>query len=197
MTAINREQWLNNAVSELRSIFNINGFPLPDKVRVTCGFPSSKARSQHRSIGEHFSPSASSDGTHEICISPVIDDPVEAFAVLCHELAHSATDGDGHRGRFPACVRALWLEGKVTETVAGDTFKQNFAMLIASLGEYPHAKLNVNSNYKPQSTRMQLAKCPSCGYKVRLSSKWSSVGLPWCSHGSPDISNATRFNLVP
>ena len=196
MTASNREEWLAHAVEELRSIFNANGFPLPDKIRVTCGFPSSKARSQHRAIGEHWSPKASSDGHHEICISPVVDDAVEAFAILCHELSHAATDGDGHRGRFPACVRALWLEGKVTATVAGDTFRDNFAPLIQSLGDYPHAKLNISAVRKVQSPRMMLAQCPTCGYKIRLTAKWSSTGLPWCSHGHPDSISFTQFQIV-
>ena len=175
-----REEWLNSAVTELRSIFDANGFPLPAHIRVTCGFPSKRARSLYKSIGEHWSSSASDDATHEILISPVVDDPVEVFAVLCHELAHSATDGDGHRGRFPLCVKKLWLEGKPTSTVAGQVFKDAFKDLIESLGEYPHARLNVGSSHKTQSTRMLKASCPHCGYTIRLSTKWADQGLPDC-----------------
>lgn len=186
---LNREDWLNLAVVELRPIFESNGFPLPEKIRVTCGFPSSKARSLDRAIGEHWSPTASSDGSHEILISPVIDDATEAFAVLAHELAHAATDGDGHRGRFPECVRKIWLEGKPSSTYAGDTFKVNFASLIDSLGAYPHARLNVAAQRKVQSTRMLKAVCPACGYTIRLSSKWSQLGLPYCANNH----SATQF----
>lgn len=185
----NREDWLQQAVIELRPIFEANGFPLPDRIRVTCGFPSSKARSFHRAIGEHWSPSASSDNTHEILISPVVDDATEAFAILCHELSHAATNGDGHRGRFPECVRKVWLEGKPTETVAGDTFKVNFASVIDSLGEYPHKRLNINAERKVQGTRMLKAVCPACGYTIRLTSKWSQLGLPYCANNH----SATQF----
>ena len=185
----NREDWLQQAVIELRPIFEANGFPLPDRIRVTCGFPSSKARSLHRAIGEHWSPSASSDNTHEILISPVVDDATEAFAILCHELAHAATNGDGHRGRFPECVRKLWLEGKPTATVAGDTFKINFAPVIDSLGNYPHSRLNINAERKVQGTRMLKAVCPACGYTIRLTSKWSQLGLPYCANNH----SATQF----
>lgn len=175
-----REEWLNAAVAELRPVFEFAKFPLPESIRVTCGFPSRHARSLNRRIGEHWSPKASSDNTHEILISPVEDDPLEVFGILVHELAHAATDGDGHKGRFPSCVKALWLEGKPTATVIGETFKANFQSLIDSLGAYPHSRLNVGLDRKVQSTRMLKACCPSCGYTVRLSSKWADFGLPIC-----------------
>lgn len=173
-----REEWLSAAVEELRPVFDpIN--PLPEKIRVTCGFPSVRSTALKKRIGEHWSPKASEDQTHEILISPVLDDSVEVFAVLVHELAHAATDGDGHQGRFPATVRSLSLQGKPSQTYAGDAFKQRFKDLIDGLGPYPHAKLNVGS-HKKQSTRMLKAVCPACGYTVRLTSKWLAVGLPIC-----------------
>jgi len=175
-----REDWLNNAVVELRPIFDAKGYPLPQNIRVTCGFPSRHARSLNRAIGEHWSSSASDDATHEILISPVVDDPFDVFGILIHELAHSATDGDGHRKRFPHCVRALWLEGRPTNTTVGKAFRDNLTDLIDSLGAYPHARLNVGLNRKTQSTRMLKACCPQCGYTIRLSNKWADVGLPDC-----------------
>jgi len=182
---VTREDWLNNAVTELRPIFKSNGFPLPDKIRVTCGFPSRHARSLNRAIGEHWSAKASDDGTHEILISPVQDDPIEVFGILVHELAHSATDGDGHKGRFPSCVKKLWLEGKPTSTVVGQRFRENFTPLIEGLGAYPHSRLNVSALRKPQGTRMLKAVCPQCGYTIRLTKTWADQGLPTCpSDGS-------------
>ena len=177
-----REDWLTQAVEELRPLFQVSGFPLPDKIRVTCGFPSSKARALHRAIGEHWSPSASASGHHEILISPVMDDPLEVFGILVHELCHAATDGDGHGREFAKIARALWLEGKLTETKVGDTFAANMGELIKSLGDYPHAKLNVSALRKPQATRMLKAVCPDCGYTIRLSKAWADKGLPVCSH---------------
>jgi hypothetical protein len=177
---VTREQWLGNFIAEIRPVFTGHKFPLPDKIRVTCGFPSKHARSaKKRRIGEHWSPKASGDGTHEIFISPVIDDPVEAIGVLVHELCHAATDGDGHQGRFPAAAKALLLDGKPTATVVGDRFKSEFGALIDSLGQYPHARLNVNDKPK-QATRLLKACCPDCGYTIRVTQKWASVGLPTC-----------------
>jgi hypothetical protein len=190
-----REQWLNNAVTSVRGIFHANGFPLPDYIRVSCGFPSKRARSLYRNLGEYFAPSASDDGTHQIFISPVVDDSVEVLGVLLHELAHSATEGDGHGTQFRHCVRKVWLEGKPTATVVGKSFRENFAPILESLGIYPHAKLNVASNYKPQGTRMLKAVCPTCvisnpdgsiksQYTIRLSQAWVSKGLPTCQCGT-------------
>lgn len=177
---VTREQWLSGLVAELRPVFDSVGHPLPDRIRVTCGFPSKAARSDKaRRIGEHWSPKASEDGTHEILISPVIDDPVEAAGILVHELAHAATDGDGHQGRFPRLVTALHLEGKPSATTVGDKFRAEFGALIDSLGAYPHARLNV-SGRKVQSTRLLKAVCPTCGYTVRVTQKWAQLGLPVC-----------------
>ena len=178
-----RENWLNVGVMELAPLFEAYGYPLPDKIRVSCGFPSVKARSINKAIGEHHAPANSKDGTHEIFVSPVIDDPYQVFGVLIHELCHSATVGDGHKGRFPKVIRKFHLEGKPTATTVGDTFKSNFQALVESLGQYPHAELSVFTR-KTQSTRMLGAVCPSCGYKVRLAKKWADIGLPVCVCGS-------------
>jgi hypothetical protein len=102
------------------------------------------------------------------------------FGILVHELAHSATDGDGHRGRFPKCVQRLGLEGKPTATKVGQVFRSQFGALVESLGLYPHARLNVGANRKTQSTRMLKASCPFCGYTIRLTKTWADLGLPTC-----------------
>jgi hypothetical protein len=175
-----REEWLTQATDELRPVFDALGYPLPAQIRVTCGFPSRHARSLNRAIGEHHSARSSADNTHEILISPVEADPFEVFGILVHELAHSATDGDGHRGRFPRLVRKLSLEGIPSQTKIGDRFRSEFGSLVASLGEYPHARLNVNADRKVQSTRMLKATCPSCGYTIRLTKTWADQGLPTC-----------------
>ena len=183
MSNLTREDWLNNAVIELRPIFKSIGYPLPDLIRVTCGFPSRHARSLNKATGEHWSAKASDDNTHEVCISPVLDEPLQVFGVLVHELAHCATDGDGHKGRFPACVKKLWLEGKPTATVVGQKFTENFTGLVDGMGAYPHARLNVHANKKTQSTRMLKAVC-ECGFTIRLSAKWAGFGLPTCHCGA-------------
>lgn len=175
---MNREQWLEAAVQELRPLFEIRGFPLPDKIRVTCGFPSRRARSRLRAVGEHWSPKASQDGAHEIFISPVLSESMEVLATLVHELCHAATDGDGHGSKFKRAARAMWLEGKPTSTYGGDAFKSEMSSLIDT--DYPHASLNAGVDEKKQGTRMLKACCPSCGYTIRLTAKWAQLGLPDC-----------------
>jgi len=176
----NREEWLNAAVEELRPIFDSVNHPLPDLIRVTCGFPSSRARANNRFIGEHWSPAASNDNHHEILISPVVDDPLQVFSTLVHELAHAATDGDGHGRRFGKIARAVHLEGPLTATTVGFAFKSTFKQLVEGLEAYPHARLNVAAQRKVQSTRMLKASCPVCGYTIRLTQKWANLGLPTC-----------------
>jgi hypothetical protein len=194
MTQALREQWLNNAVTSVRGIFHANGFPIPDHVRVSCGFPSKRARSLYRNVGEHFSPDASEDATHQIFISPVLDDSVEVLGVLMHELSHAVT-GSSHGTEFKHCVRKVWLEGSLTQTKVGAEFRSNFAPILESLGVYPHAKLNVASNYKPQGTRMIKAVCNTCvetkpdgtfksQYTIRVSNAWIKKGLPTCQCGT-------------
>jgi hypothetical protein len=151
-------------------------------------FPQSNARSaKNRAVGEHWSARASADQTHEILISPVIDDPVRVLGILVHELAHASTDGDGHKGRFPALVKALSLEGKPTATVEGERFKAEYQPLLEDLGAYPHAKLECWDEPQVQGTRMLKAACPCCGYTVRLSAKWAAVGLPECPVDGTDL----------
>jgi hypothetical protein len=194
MTQALREQWLNNAVTSVRGIFHANGYPIPDHIRVSCGFPSKRARSLYRNVGEHFSPDVSEDATHQIFISPVLDDSVEVLGVLMHELSHAVT-GSGHGTEFRNCVKKVWLEGKPTETKVGVEFRSNFAPILESLGLYPHAKLNVASSYKPQSTRMLKAVCGTCvvhapdgtvksQYTIRVSKAWADKGLPTCQCGT-------------
>jgi len=83
-----REPWLTSAVGELRPIFEAHNFPLPEKIRVTCGFPSKFARAINRAMGEWHPPSSSADGHHEIFISPVESDP---WSVLAHWCMNSVT----------------------------------------------------------------------------------------------------------
>ena len=179
-----REEWLLSAITAVRPVFEALGHPLPLKIKASSGFPSSKARSLNKAIGEHWSPTASTSGHHEIFISPVVSDSFDCFGVLIHELVHSVTLGQGHKGDFPRIAKKLWLEGKPTSTTIGQTFKTNFADIVASLGDYPHESVNVGTLHKPQSTRMLKASCEDCGYVIRLTKTWADKGLPTCVCGS-------------
>lgn len=190
-----REPWLTNAVGEFRPIFDAHGFTLPEKIRVTCGFPSKMARAMNRAMGEWHPPSSSADGHHEIFISPVESDPWLVLGVLVHELCHSATPSDGHRGLFPTIAKRMHLEGKPSATKIGKRFKEEFVSILEVLGEYPHANLDVTADRKTQSTRMLKVVCPNCiernadgsfkwQYSLRMSQTTADRGLPTCPCGT-------------
>ena len=180
---INREEWLGAVMDELRPTFKQHGFVLPKNVRVTCGFPSTHARSAlKRAIGESWTSDASGDGTFEVLISPVEEDSVKAGAILAHELAHVAAGHQhGHRGPFVACIRAIGLEGKPSATVAEEDFAKFISGVIKLYGKYPHASLDVNPERKVQGTRLLKVHCSRCGYTARVTAKWiDKFGAPIC-----------------
>jgi hypothetical protein len=181
MQTTNREDWLTAAVSELRPFFDAIGKPLPQNVRVTCGFPSNAKRSG--AIGECWADTASADKTFEVLISPVLDHPLQVFDVLVHELCHSTAGAMNHGVNFQKVAALMHLVPSASKgwkaTARADTFSPTFGAIIDSLGPYPHAALTMNTK-KVQTTRMLKAVCPSCGYTVRLTSKWAALGLPSC-----------------
>ena len=96
-TSINREAWLENAKDALlnKVFFPVStstpiNLSVPEKIRIACSWPSRNAGpSNRRAIGQNFSPAASGDGTNEIIISMVLDDPVRVLDILTHELVHA------------------------------------------------------------------------------------------------------------
>ena len=182
MTTTNREDWLSAAVSELRPFFEAVGKPLPANVRVTCGFPSNAKRSG--AIGECWADTASADKTFEVLISPVLDDPAKVFEVLVHELCHATAGAMNHGVNFQKVANLMHLAPSPTKagwkaTGKAATFDSVYGEIIKSLDAYPHAALSMTTK-KTQGTRMLKAVCPSCGYTVRLTSKWAALGLPSC-----------------
>jgi hypothetical protein len=182
MTTTNREDWLSAAVSELRPFFEAVGKPLPANERGTCGFPSNAKRSG--AIGECWADTASADKTFEVLISPVLDDPVKVFEVLVHELCHATAGAMNHGVNFQKVANLMHLAPSPTKagwkaTGQAATFAPVYGEIIKSLDAYPHAALSMTTK-KTQGTRMLKAVCPSCGYTVRLTSKWAALGLPSC-----------------
>jgi hypothetical protein len=183
-----REQWLNAAIGHYRPVFAGKGHPIPDKVRVSCAFPSVRALSgtaNHR-IGECWSGQASADGTIEMMISPAIAEPLRVLDILAHELCHASVGNEcGHKGPFRKLALAIGLEGKMTATHGGDAFKRHAQTIVDALGPYPHAALDARVGRKKQTTRMIKCECPECGYIARVAQKWLiDVGPPECPlHG--------------
>jgi hypothetical protein len=178
---MNREEWLVNAVEELRPLFADAGFPICARIRVSCAFPTTYTRSG--ALGQAFPDGASADRALEVMIAPSLDKPSDVFAVLVAMLCHATNGAMSHGSTaYQAAAAAMHLEPagvnwRVTKTVSA--FWLHFAAIIDGLGPYPHAALSAERP-KTQGTRMLKAVCPTCGYIVRVSSKWASKGLPTC-----------------
>ena len=187
-----REEWLMRLVEALRPSFHKIGHPIPDQVRITCGWPSKGALSRsRRTVGECWCSEASADQTIEIFISPCLGESVQVAAVTVHELVH-ATGATGHRGKFPKIAKAMGLMKPWRATRPTAQLQARLNALIASrIGPYPHAKLD--TAMPPQtkdSTRMHKLVCPNDGYIVRTTAKWIEFGLPTCPCG-------TRMEVAP
>ncbi len=183
-----REQWLNAAIALLTPEFN--GYKVPQKIRVACGFPSKNALSAKKQrIGECWSDSASEGKYFELFISPVLNDiagPQGVLSTLIHEMVHATVGLQcGHKGEFKKCALSIGLEGKMTATYAGATLLERFKVVAKQLGGYPHDRLSAMTNgKKKEACRLLKANCPDCGYVVRVTRKWiDEAGLPICPCG--------------
>lgn len=184
---MNREAWLGRLLEELRPRFCQLGFPLPERIRVACGWPSRSALSgKARRVGEAWSARCSADGTCETFLSPALSDWLEVGAVLLHELTHHAVGVDqGHNTAFKRCALAVGLVGPMRSTTAGPELLHRLSEIIEKIGPYPHASLAVGSQQSDhQSTRLLKVQC-ACGCVLRMTRHWiSKVGLPTCGCGS-------------
>lgn len=182
-----REDWLNAAIVLLKDDFKSTSCPasIPDKVRITCGWPSRSGRAEKKPVvGEVWPPKCSEDGYTEIFINPTVGDSLKVLDILVHELVHAAVGcEEGHRGRFRTTAISLGLTGKMTATTADETLLVRLQEIAEELGKYPHSKITPK-DVKKQGTRMLKLLCPSCGYLARTSQKWISVGVPICCCGT-------------
>lgn len=181
-----REEWLGRMVDAFRPVFAELGNPLPQRIRVSCGWPSRSALSgKSKRIGEAWSQHCSADGSHETFLSPVLADPVEVGATLVHELVHHAVGVEaGHKGPFRTLALAVGLVGPMRATTAGPELAGRLHTLAAELGPYPHAPLAGGSGRKKQTTRMLKVSCPDCGCVARMARQWlEQAGTPTCGCG--------------
>jgi hypothetical protein len=198
---MNREDWLADAVSELRPLFTHYGETLPLAIKVACGLPSTAKRSG--AIGECWADTTSSDGSFNIFISPTLENPVQIFETLVHELCHATAGAMNHGVNFQRVADAMHLipcgagSAPYKATKGNLKFMDVYGSIIAALGEYPHGALTMTTR-KKQGTRMMLALCPSCGFKVRLTQHWADKGLPTCGTKLPNGSGVcdTKFILA-
>lgn len=191
MTYETREQWLMAGVEELRPIFAAVNKPLPQAIRVACGFPLDAKRS--KAIGQCWASTASADRTIEILVSPELADPLKVFEVLVHELCHATSGAMNHGVNFQKTAAAMMLEpvnplmrDPWRATQGNAQFTATYDAIISGLGAYPHAQLSFTTR-KTQGTRMLKAFCPTCGYTIRLTAKWAAMGLPTCPNDGDEF----------
>jgi hypothetical protein len=197
--SLTREEWLEKAVELARPYFKGagSGFTVPE-VRVSTGWPSHKATTKLRTLGQCWIPEAADDKKSHIFISPVVkesfrDDGWGCLPILLHELCHAVTPGDGHGHEFKTVARSIGLEGKLTSTTAGERALEWCRRVVEKIGEYPHAALNPTmSGKKKQTTRLVKCECGDCGYVARTTLKWiEEIGAPLCQCNRKPMGYAT------
>ncbi len=182
---MNREQYLNEGVQHLATLFADKGYEVPE-VRVSCSWPG--GGSALKRVGECWPRRLSAGNVNEIFISPRIDDAVKALDILAHELVHAVDDCQhGHRKEFTKIMRAIGLEGKPTATHAGERLHDELASIVADIGEYPHDKLTPPA--AKQKSRQLKASCTECGAVWRMSKQWleKAVVCPCCKSTEIEI----------
>lgn len=185
---VTREAWLNALKDRLAlALFEPKGHPLPDKLRVSCGWPSRGGTALRKPvIGQCWYSDTSEDHAFELFISPTIADAIRAGDVLVHELCHAVLPKHVKHGRaFARLAGKMGLEGKPTATIAGPELRALLQELTDEIGPYPHAEIRPLVEVKKQTTRMIKAACPECGYTIRVARQWLAVAVPACPvHGA-------------
>ena len=169
--------WLESALAALRAKFNIAGYQVPPKTRISIGWP--KRAGSCGAIGECWATEFSSDQHAEIFVSPEVTNGVQIVETLAHELIH-ATVGikAGHGPPFNQCATRIGLAGPMRATTASPEFVAWLEKLFACIGPYPSGYL---VDTPKQGTRQLKCQCPVCGYTARVARKWlSTAGPPLC-----------------
>jgi hypothetical protein len=175
-----REEWLSKAIEELRPDFVKAGSPLPEKIRVSVGFPGGRGPKRDV-IGQCWPVDTVEDNTPAVFISPVLKDPVTVLGTLVHELVHSV-GRTGHRKEFSSLAAEVGLVKPWRSTGEGPELKERLKVLAEQLGEYDHGQIKTSSIIR-QTTRLLKVQCPVCDYTARITRKWLDVGLPSCPDG--------------
>jgi hypothetical protein len=176
------ESWLRAATDELRPYFAKLGYNLPEKIRFSIAFTSTGKRGNIP--GECWHPEASEDGHYKIIIRADTSDPVEIMGILIHELVHALLPPSVKHGKeYRQIAVRVGLEGEMRHARPDPILRERVQAIVANLGTLPNAKLNyaaISDRPKKQKNRHLKAECSSCGYGIRITSKWAKIGLPVC-----------------
>jgi hypothetical protein len=187
-SSLERQHWLEFAVEALRLRFDEVGYSVPEKVRVSIGFP--KRAASCGAIGECWSTKASSDAHAEIFVFPELTDGARILDVLAHEMVHATTPGAGHGKPFKQCALKIGLQGPMRATTAAPEFIAWGEALFKRIGPYPAGSL---TDMPKHGTRMHKCVCSTCGYIARVSRKWlEPAGPPICPRDKVLMTNDWR-----
>lgn len=168
-TCKTREEWLTKGIDRLRKIVSDAGYVEPGSIRVSVGWPWPHAK---KAVACVWSRDCSADGTSEIFVSPILDDPVYILACLAHEIGHVLHPKVVHKGEFKTYHKVIGLVGKVTQSQAGPELTEKLTLIADKLGPYPHAVLTPSEKEKKQTTRMLKLQCEQCGCIIRTTRQW-------------------------
>lgn len=186
----NREAWLHAAALRLLPLFE-GHCETSQAYRIGVGFPSAGLRG--KAIGECWAYVCTKDEVCEIFLSPLMNGEARILDVLAHEMIHAFVGHEAKHGpRFRKVALAIGLEGKMTATVAGESFTKFIQPILADLGPLPYSALaTMAAAKKKQKSRMHKCECAACKYTVRVAQKWINTAVPTCpnedceSHGEP------------
>lgn len=174
-----REAWLHKALGLLRKEFAKVGVRLPEKIQISCSWPSTTPRKR---IGECWTQAASVDAVFQIFISPLLGrkQTLCVLETLTHELCH--TIDVTHKALFQKTCKAIGLvpAPKWTATGADKALAKRLNALGTQLGPYPHGQMTLKDK-KKQTTRLLKLECEKCGCVVRVTRQWLDeyAGVPW------------------
>lgn len=193
-----REQWLNALAKKLRPIIAAHHKePFTDKIRLSCGYPTSGIKS--KTIGQCIYPQSSADGHTEVFIRPDLADPVDVATTVLHELVHAALGpGHGHGRTFKRLATAVGLTGKMKATVPGPEALAAFGPILEKLGPYPHGALVVRTGRSTTTAQGNKAqrnvRCPHCGFRAKVYADQLAMGRAKCPDGDELLFKGEEIN---
>lgn len=155
------EEWLDNAVAELRKYFSNFGFHIPE-VLVSCGHgvEGYKPSKKSNNLGFCMKKCYSKDGLNIIYISPIIETPEEIIYTLAHELIHAIDDCFSMHGEtFKDIARTVGFYERGICGVSEERFKnclKSFADIANGLGRYPRSGVNYKETFCVENDEYQI-----------------------------------------
>ena len=183
MTNKLREEWLMEAVEQIKPIFERGGYQVP-LVKVSIGFPSTGSKGRH--LGQCWSTKSSEDGLNQIFLAPHLETPVEYLDTLVHELVHAVDNcSSGHGARFKKIAKDVGLKGPMRSAGAGEALMKDLVKISDLLGNFSHARLSIQKAASNVVAKRPGAKCSKCGYEIVMLKKFMDIGPPLCpkNHG--------------